>query len=661
MVGRRSKKQQQQEQVAQLTPEELEYLLLKQEMFFEPCKTKEELQQFLLLFLKLDLPDHSVDELSTSTPMDFIWEVYHTMLTNEGPFRHAAAAARGTAKTLVSATIEFLSMIHFRRDTVHTSALKQQSKKALKYMNKFCNIDVLRQYFKTESTFELELVNLPKNTYTTKNDARLVSVASTIQGVNGERSNCLVFDELDLVSRDVISEAAMQQTPTLCGNMFEPVTIYLSSRKTNDGPVQDIIEEAEAGSTSIRLHKYSMVDWMQKCPESVHGPHGLKFWVNSDNLKIHFDELPETEQPSSYVERVGYENCRTCPALVVCQGRSANQESTSKFLKSRQFVGSQIQDVKDPKKIIAQLLNWRPESTGIVFSSFSRTVHSGNADRVYSWMFGTDQVPENTNKDSIYKRAMEEGWQCVFGIDWGYYDPAVVVVVLYHKKTDRCVVLHVRSATSHANNKWAESVIHFEAKRFPPHMICPDMADAASHTYFQSARLPVRNKKPMRIETGVSQVRGLMFDPSTQQSKFMILNADDQSEWAIQSLLKWRHSTTVTGAVDFSAFEDDEWTHAPDSIRYALDIFIKKHQVSFATAQVSPKQEALSRSVADSGVEEYQKQYARLLSTQHGLSNPFQNYGITNPAAVALNPEYVEDPLQAKKRARRSGNMAIKF
>ena len=645
---------------AQLTLEEAEHLLLKKEMFFEPCTTKEELKEFLLLFLKMDLPDFQVDELSTSTPMDFIWEVYYTMLTNEGPFRHAAAAARGTAKTLVSATIEFLCMIHFRRDTVHTSALKQQSKKALKYMNKFCNIDVLRQYFKTESTFELELVDLPPNSYTTKNDARLVSVAATIQGVNGERSNCLVFDELDLVKRDVISEAAMQQTPTLCGHSFEPVTIYLSSRKTNDGPVQDIIEEAEAGSTSIRLHKYSMVDWMQKCPEEVHGAHGLKFWVHKDSLKVVFDKLPPTELEASYVERVGYEGCRACPALVVCQGRSPKQQSTSRFLKSRQFVASQIQDVKDPKKIIAQILNWRPESTGIVFNTFSRSLHSNDASGVHEWMFG-EAAPEVVSKDTIYARAITEGWTCTFGVDWGYHDPAVVVVILYHRKQDRCVLLHVRSATGNSNNTWATTVVDYEAKRFPPAMICPDMADAASPTYFRKHRLPCRDKKPSRIETGVSQLRGLLFDPNTQKSQFMLLNEDDQSEWAIQHLLKWKHNMTVTGGVDFNSFEDSEFTHVPDSIRYAIDMFLKKDNIAFATSQISQREDAARRAKASADeMPEWQRQYAKMLQQEHGIQNPFVN-AQEIPRAVSLNSAYVEDPIQAKKRLRQSGGMAIKF
>ena len=132
-MPRKSKRQ----QLVVLTPEQEEKLKLKKELFFEPCQSREELKEFLNFFMKLDLPDYKVDELSTSTPLDFICEVYFTMLTNEGPLRHVVAACRGSAKTLLAATIEFLAMVHYRRDCVHISAIRQQSKKCLKYFKKY--------------------------------------------------------------------------------------------------------------------------------------------------------------------------------------------------------------------------------------------------------------------------------------------------------------------------------------------------------------------------------------------------------------------------------------------------------------------------------------------------------------------------------------------
>ena len=796
---------------AVLTPEEQQLLALKKEMFFEPCVTKDELKEFLKIFLRLDFPDFKLDEMSTSTPMDFVWEVYNTMRTNAPPYRHIAAASRGSAKTLVAATIEFLAMIHFRRDIVHTSALKAQSKKALKYFHKFCNIDVLKPYFTTESALEVELINLPPNSFTTKNDARLVTVAATISAANGERSNCvegnslipvlrngiyqvmtahalfyaiekkeeiylktvneatleieyrlcqaakqtwvsgnvtamqckktkltlkvtndhpvaqlnsgnlafkkagsllvddkavlgiadsiletdiatstspyfgyvydfqvknnhnffangflvhncLIFDELDLVDREVISEAAMMQTPTLCGNMHEPVSVYLSSRKTNDGPVQDLIDEAEAGSKKLRLHKYSTVDWMRKCPESVHGASGVKAWIHKDNLRIVWDALPETEPQSSYIERAVYEGCRTCPAMAVCQGRSAKQQSTSKFLKSREFVESQLLEVKEPGKIIAQILNWKPESTGTVFSTFSRFTHCKTPEQSWEFITGTPwHNPGNPpSKENLYNAGKRMGYDCVFGIDFGFSpDPAVVVVILHHRKLEKTVIIHIRSANYYSNSDWAASVGAHEAKTFPPDIICPDMADPAAHTYFAKLRLPARNKKPMRIETGVSQIRSLLFDPLTQTSKFAIAMFDEQSEWAAQSFMKWRHKTSVTGAVDPHGFEDSEWTHVLDATRYGLDLFIKSVKTSFSTSQKPQEAPRTPLPAQINSLEEYQKAYQKHMQDEFGLNINVNTQEL--PQAVALNQDFIDNAKKNKASTGQSGKFSFKF
>lgn len=648
-----------------LTPEELLRLELKKEMFFEPCQTKEELREFLNIFLKLDFPDFRLDEMSTSTPMDFVWEVYQTMKDNTGPFRHIAAASRGSAKTLVAATIEFLAMIHFRRDVVHTSALKAQSKKALKYFKKFCNVDVLKQYFTAESAYEFELMNLPITAFTEKDDSRLVTVAATIAGVNGERSNILVLDETDLVDREVISEAAMMQTPTLCGRMHEPVSIFLSSRKTNDGPVQDLIDEAESGSTKIKLHKYSTVDWMKKCPDSIHGAGGVKAWIHKDTLKLVWDNLPETEPASSYIERSVYEGCRTCPVMTVCQGRSAKQQSTSKFLKSRESVELLLADTKDTGKIIAQILNWKPESTGTVFSSFSRFTHCMTPANTWEFITGQKWLnPENPpSKEDLYRAGKAAGYDCVYGVDFGYSpDPAVVVVVLYHRKTEKTAIIHVRSANYYSNSDWAASVGSIEAKLYPPDLICPDMADPAAHTYFAKLRLPSRNKKPMRIETGVSQVRSLLFDPMSQTSKFCIAMFDDQSEWTAQSFLKWRHKTSVVGTVDPHGFEDSEWTHTLDALRYSLDPFIKAVKTSFSAKQ-APQESKLnaplpSKAPQAGTIEEYKKLYQQHLQKEMGIQNISLDTQV--PSATLLNQDFLEQAQKAQKSGQ-SGKFSFKF
>ena len=467
--------------------------------------------------------------------MQFVWEVYETMLLNKEPYRHVAACSRGAGKTMVAATLEFLALIHFRRNIVHMSAIRQQSKAGLSYLKQFCRIDLIRPYFSKDKEEEVELNELPVNEFTKKTDAKLLTVSATLEGTNSSRPSLTIYDEVDLTKQNILSEAALMATPTLCGNFHEAVSVYLSSRKTNDGPLQALIEESEIKDNGIRLHKYSMADWMKKCPEKVHGEHGVKSWINKDNLRVIWDNFPLLTSELNFEYRIVYEGCRKCPAFIICQGRSPKQTSTSRFLKSIASVKETIKATKDPGKLIAQGLNWRPESSGTVFSSFSRYSHCKTPREALEWIIEKKwNTPEEMipTKQDIYEAAMQMKYDCTWGIDWGYRDPAVVVVILHNRKSQKTLLLHVRSAKEYANHQWAESCLQNEGKIFKPNLVCPDMADAASGTYFRG--LPTKNKKPHLISTGVSHLRGLLFDPLSQQSRFAIamFDNDDDAEVA---------------------------------------------------------------------------------------------------------------------------------
>ena len=640
-----------------LKPEQEEKLKLKKELFFEPCQTKEELREFINFFLKLDFPDCQVDELSTSTPLQFIWEVYYTMLTNKPPYMHVAACARGTAKTKIAATLEFLALIHFRRDIVHMSAIRQQSRAGLAYFKQFCRNDVIRPYFSAERADECELADMPENSFTSKNDAKLLTVSATLEGTNSSRPNLSVFDEVDLTPKHILSEAAMMSTPTLCGNKFEPVSVYLSSRKTNDGPLQKMIDDSESGKNDIRLHKYSLIDWMEKCEEKTHGDHGVKVWIHKESLKVIWDELSQEDNELSFIPRVVYEGCRKCPAFVGCQGRSPKQNSTSNYLKSRTFVGNVIKQTADSGKIIAQILNWKPESTSNVFSTFARSVHCKTPNQAWEWISGKPwHGPDGMypSKKELYDLCKHLGYDTVWGIDWGFRDPAVIVVIMHHTKTDRTLLLHTRSATGYANHQWAKSCLDGEGLVYPPNLICPDLSDAASSSYFKG--FPTRGKKPHLIATGVSQIRGLLFHPATQDSNFAIAMFDESAENAAQNFMKWRHKMSLTGEVDINGFEDDDNCHVIDSCRYALDPYVKKNKTVMAIHQVKEEttQDILNKPPANSQ-EEAVERYRKIMNAYYSEGG---NKIDVQPSYVSYN---LSDPPKKEEKKKEAAKFSFKF
>lgn len=629
----------------------------RQKYLFEICESKEVLNAHMKAFLKIELPDSIVDERSTSTPLQFVWEVYNTMRTNEGPKAHVVAVCRNGYKTLCSAILHFYSIVHFRRDAVQAAAQKPQSKKCLKYLKKFLSIPEISDHFKTNSVYEYSLESLPSNMYTKKPDGEVVVVAATIEAANAQRGSLLCLDEADLIKKEILSEIAMTADPTQDEHQFDPISVALSSRKTNNGPLQDKMDEAEQKPNEIRLHKWSTVDLMVPCLPEIHGEKNQTMYINDNTLQV-FWKSDGYEKPDDFREIQLYEGCKTCPALVVCQGRSAKQQKYVKTLRSRTFVGNVLRETKVTGRIIAQMLNWKPESEGLAFGLFDRKMHTGDPLAIFRFLSDTswdeyrkgrgNSIP---SKADLYSFATKNGWKCNYGIDWGYTDPAVLVVLLYHLKKDKCVVLHVRQRVGFTNNKFAEDVIRHEVPLFYPDLICPDMADAGSVTYFPA--LPVKGKKPRTILSGVDQIRSLLWDPTDQSSNFMIANYDEGSEWLIDCMSKWQRAKDPSGKFKTDDFEDDEFTHPIDALRYGLDSFRTKLAARLTSRRKETEKDETTQ-MSKAITQTYKEQGANIQSGNLG------NVMLEAYRSAGLSHLIVDDPGVTEKTVKK-GSFKFKF
>lgn len=613
-------------------------------ILFEPCTSKEELYEFVKYFLKIDLPNATVDEDSTSNPLEFIWSVYHTMLTNVGPKRHVVAASRNSMKTLNSAIIHWLAMVHFRRSCLQISSLKEQSKKCLKYLRKFLNIPELTNYFQTKSVYEYSMVGLPENSYTKKGDAEVIVVAATIESANSQRSNLCIRDEVDITPREILSEVALTADPTQDGHNFDPITISLSSRKSNDGPIQELMDDAIKDQSKVRLHKWSQVDFMKICPPEIRGENQATAFLNLDTLETRWgndsidNELEATK--SRFKQVSAYENCRTCPAFVACQGRSPKQTSNSPNLRTVSFVGDTIDELKrDPQKIIAQVLNLKPETTGIVFRNFSKSRHYKKPQFAWRFMFDEWFNPHNLSepdlfkswqagfciptKEDFYRKSREKNWRCNSGVDFGTVDTATNNMWLYSRASRRASLLHTDHSTGFSNEDWVKYINQTTYSLYRPDLACPDTADASAVNYFGKIGIPCRDKKPSRIETGVSQIRGLLFDPFLQTERLCIIDWGEQdgNEYACSSFEKWPHAKHPIKGYDTSKFDtNSEWSHICDSSRYSLDPFNEESSVKISSSQPAaqhPQMAKLQKQHPEDITKKNIENYAKALLSEH--------------------------------------------
>lgn len=404
--------------------------------------------------------------------------------------------------------------------------------------------------------------------------------------------NCLIFDELDLIDKDILSEATFIADPDRSGK--PPIFIYLSSRKSSSGPIQQKIDEADVPNSGIRLHKWSIVDWMQACPPERHKPEYPKelLHVHTETLEV----IPNTafqalnpEYKQAYSSILAFEGCKACPVFSICRTKSAKQQSKSKMLRDIGFVKNTLLNAGDPDKINAQILNLKPESSGIVFNKFNRNLHVKPTADIWYFAFNvypTDRMgnPREPSKEELIKELRQNGWRLHCGVDFGFVDPAVAILIAYKKSDDKVIVLHTESSTGYANPDWLAYIKENIYLKYGFDLLCPDTADKSSTSVASSMNMPARGEKPLTIDAGVSWLRSKLWNAMRQQVHFMILD-DTKNMFLVKCMESWTYARGLMG-YDYSRFADDDWTHGPDALRYAIDPFITSNTSVIQASQV---------------------------------------------------------------------------
>ena len=120
----------------------------RRRFLFRVCRSKEELHDWVLVYLGLDLPDCIVHADSNSSPMDMVWESYSKMLegTDEEFLRVLYYASRDSFKTLGAAVIEVLALLHCNRSAAHMAAIQEQALKSQEYVKRAFRRAYLRDF-----------------------------------------------------------------------------------------------------------------------------------------------------------------------------------------------------------------------------------------------------------------------------------------------------------------------------------------------------------------------------------------------------------------------------------------------------------------------------------------------------------------------------------
>jgi intein/homing endonuclease len=353
------------------TPDDLKI----RQLLFAPCKTRQELHDWIEFFLDLDLPGVQVDEDSNSSPLDMVWDCYTHQIhgcEDKNVSRILYYSSREGGKSLSESVIEVMLLFHARNNIFHLAAIKQQSIDVQRYIKKFLSKAKLRPflegdnktltgvvfYYPKDPSFpclsEREWKTLDReeqDLYDLVTNSTEVIVAS-VQACNGKHG-MLVLDEIDVMLGEE-ERAAYWQSVNIPSSSFSingeerlPLTVLTSTRKTSFGLVQNEINDAKR--TGLIIKHWNVLDVTRACEPERHLPTLPKVTIyrSTDLLSAlserDYSTLPPKDQ-EKYVKDEGYAGClKNCKLFGICRGRLATkQTSTSKFLKNIDHVQNQF-------------------------------------------------------------------------------------------------------------------------------------------------------------------------------------------------------------------------------------------------------------------------------------------------------------------------------
>jgi hypothetical protein len=384
--------------------------------------TKEELKNWIYLFLGLDLPDSHLDgEDSNGSPMEAIWESYDTYRLNKGDEHpgYIWLSSRDGAKTLSASILAVVLMVFFDSTICWLASIEPQSKIALNNVQSFISkimpyINYCGKNVQSNNARNLEIV-------ASNGERSLINIlVATMASVNGRHVNCVFCDETDLL-RDPRVLDEVQAVASLIGGQF-PLKLYFSTRKFAFGNMEQLIQKKE--SLGLKLVKWDILDVTEYCPPSRHKPSEpkVKLFIHPEPPLRHLTpedhaNLSEVEQ-KQYQELEVFSGCSGCKLVSQCKTRLAKRNPNDKGMlwKKIDHTINMFRSMS-PDMATAQLLCRKPSQSGLVYPRFDETGNTYAIEQAY-YNF-TGERAANLTIDHLVQALHNHGIDFYVGGDWG--------------------------------------------------------------------------------------------------------------------------------------------------------------------------------------------------------------------------------------------------
>jgi hypothetical protein len=518
--------------------------------------TIEDLKRWCLLFLDVDLLDVKVSRFATSTPLEFVWDIYSFCAddANEEPLSIFGIAGRGSQKTLCAAVLQILLPLHFKRGVVHLGGTEAQSRRAFFYTHGLA----ARPYIK-----DFLLGDPIQSKMVFKVDDRVIEneiLSITIANVNGPHSAATSIDELaSLAPNKMAAYPSISGIPTYTEDGKPWVKFGISSRY---GRYSVIETEYENRHTSGAVFKFwTVLENSKQCPDSISGTEDYSYYVNvleNDQMTLEQYENCDPLTQSKFELVHAKKGCFSCPLSKICAGDGKKQTSKCRTLKPmiatiKEFKGA------DYEWFLSQKMSLHPSSEDLVYTKFKRQDFEKTPSEIYEIFTGQPSNYDLTEQQLV-DIMVSKGVKRYIGLDHGYTHPTALVVV-YEDAVGNIYIMRTLEEVGLEPPEVVELVREIKEK-YKITALFPDPAAPAINSMIKKI-MNVQDDFTKKVLDGIQLIRSRIA-PSSGNTKFFGLAGN--CETLIDNLEKYHFKYDTSGKLTDEPVKEHDDSH--DALSY---------------------------------------------------------------------------------------------
>lgn len=547
-------------------------------LLLTPCKTRNEVKNWIKYHLNFDLPDCTVSRYADTNPLDAVWEIYDICVNKNNPQNIDEllyVASRGSGKTLGVAIAEFMVMLHDQREVVHVGAILSQAKRCYEYQINFMLNDKVRPVLESKNSDGIpyqEKANMEKSIFNLQDrysgqnvKVTLEVLPCTLKAVNGPHVPLVSVDEIDTVTGEGLK--AFKDISGMLDSRAnrKALRVGISTRKSRYGLMNAQIEEAEQAGRTVR--RWTTLEFSAKCPDERSGTDETVGYVLQDTMEVITEEQWEKKDKQKkqeyFVNTFPGKGCLSCPMAAVCLGDAKKQTSTSPMLKP---IGDAIKKTRENGAdwTLSQLFNLKPSVEGIIYKEFDEKQHVKNWNEM--WAILTNQeYPGECTHDIFVKKCHSMGLSCYAGIDWGWSNPSTVVYFFVDNK-ENVYVVRCEGRTFTNNPTWVQIIKNKWHQMYRCQLYFPDMANPGDGVTMRTEGLPCPTEQTKDTPGGIQVVKKWLRSLASPVPKMFF--ARDTCGPIIQEFFMYHFKTDASGKI--TEDPEKEYDHWLDALRYAM-------------------------------------------------------------------------------------------